>query len=162
MSNRVCLKMKDEDNKYICSEEWYNYNIKHNKLQHNTSYTVLTKGFIDSMEDLIKYCLIYYYDVEIPKEYTIIDIYNIVFATGNFEPEDRTCSTCRSNIIFSSSDKEVVYKKFKKLCKQVGKNSKMESDKYFCWHTEDYASNQIIHSYNIEKSYLIYKHKEEI
>ena len=43
------------------------------------------------------------------------------------------------------------------MCKQVHKNARLQGDSYFCWHTEDYAINQIIHSYKIDKSYIVEK-----
>ena len=32
-------------------------------------------------------------------------------------------------------------------------------DVVYCWHTEDFARNQIIHSYGIDKSYIVNKIK---
>lgn len=165
MADKVCLRFKKDKNRFICNEEWYLDNQDIIKQQMDNGelkvpcFEVLRKGHIDNMEDLIKYCLAYYYDVEIPKEYKVETLYSIVFCTADFDPDDRTTSTCRSSIIFSSTDKKQVESKFKKLQKDVGKGSRLQSKIYFCWHTEDYAYNQIIHSYNICQSYIITKIK---
>lgn len=150
MVDKVCLKLKDGNTDYICNEAWYKSS---NKVA--GSYDIIRNSIVSNMEDLIIYCLTYYYDIDIPEDYKVTTIYSIVFSTGNFEPEDRSCSTCRSNIVFSSTNQKYVEDKFKKLCKLVGKKCRIQSNKYFCWHTEDFASNQIIHSYNIEKNYLV-------
>lgn len=150
MVEEVCLKLKNDKTEYICNEKW----TKDNKIS-SGSYTVIRNDVVSNMKDLIIHCLTYCYDIDIPENYKVTKIYSIVFSTGNFEPEDRTCSTCSSSILFSSADKKYIENKFKILCKLVGKKSRMESDKYFCWHTEDFASNQIIHSYNIKESYLV-------
>lgn len=152
MIDKVCLKLKDSTDSYICNEAWFKGS---DKLV--GKYTVIKNIIISCMEDLIKYCMVYNYEIDISETYKLVTIYNIVFSTGNFEPEDRTCSSCSSSIIFSSTDLNYIQKKFKIMCKQVHKKARLQGDSYFCWHTEDYAVNQIIHSYKIDKSYIVEK-----
>jgi hypothetical protein len=156
MTEKVCIKLKNE-NEFICNEEWFEYNKHKDNLIPTASYDVLVKGYILCMEDLIKYCLQYNYEIEIPEGYVATTIYNIVFTTGNFGPDDRASSSCVGDVIFSTTDEKYARKKFESMCKDVGKETRRKSNKHFCWHTEDYATNQVIHSYSIDKSYLVTK-----
>lgn len=152
--SEVCLKLNNDDG-YICSEEWWKVNIKN--AVPGVRYTVLSKGFITDMEDLIRYCLVYHEDFEIPENYQVTILYNIIFSTGNFDPNDREYSLCKSEILYTSKDKKFILDKFKSLCKRIGKENQLKGINCYCWLTEDYATNQIIHSYNIDESYLIEK-----
>lgn len=152
MKKELCVKLKDD--KCVCNETYINNNKK-NLTQ--GSYEVLKDGFVNSTEELINYCLTFCYDVEIPEGYEVETIYNIIFTTGNFSPDGREYSTCHSSIIFSSADKDMCEKKFKYYCKSVNKKPIQEGKRHYCWHTEDFAYNQIIHSYEISESYVVKK-----
>ena len=152
MVEKVFLKLKDKEG-IICNEAWYN-NIKNKEAGY---YEIIKNRIVSSMEDLIQYCLTYYYDIDIPKDYKVTTIYSIVFCTGDFDPESRTCSKVNSSIIYSNPNEIYIRDKFKTLCKLAKTKSKLDSKNYFCWHTEDFASNQIIHSYNVVRSYLVEK-----
>ena len=118
-------------------------------------YEILDNKYIFNMEDLINYCLTYGYDIEIPKEYNVTKIYNIVFTTGNFDPEDREMSNTRGSILYSHTDIEKVLDRFEQMCKDVNKEPVLKSKYYYCWQTEDYAVNQIVHSYKVCDSYIV-------
>lgn len=155
----LCIKIKDKyEDKYLCSNEWFEYMFKHKKLNPKTSYEVLAEGYIQDMQDLIRHALTYNYDIILPKGYKVTPIYNIIFTTANFDPKNRALSTCNGNIIYSNTNLKYINKKFKWLYENINKPYVvLKSDKMICWHTEDYAYNQIIHAYNIEESYIIEK-----
>ena len=157
MVERICLAVNDSyADSYICNESYYNALLNNKSVKSGCKYQVLSNKLISCMEDLISYCLTYNVDVTIPEEYKVTKTYNIIFSTGNFEPSDRECSTCRSSIVLSSTDKEYIEKKFGIMCKSTGKTPNIKSyGHYFCWHTEDFAHNQVIHSYNIDESYIV-------
>lgn len=151
----ICFRINhDWENAYVCTEEW----IKNNKdkIVNGSKYDILKKGFINSVEEMINYCLTYYIDINIPEGYKVTKIYNIVLSTGNFEPSDRTYSTCTSSIIFSTTDEKAAERRFKYICKdRKGLNVTQEGKRHFCWYGEDYASNQIVFSYDLNISYLV-------
>lgn len=151
MIERACLRLIDEDElSYICNEKWFKTANKE-----AGRYEVISDNIVSSEIDLIKYCLEYHYKIDIPNKYNIVEIYSIVFTTSDFEPDDRNYSSCRANIIYSDEDYNKVKTKFIQMCKSVKKKSSREGKDYLCWHTEDYAHNQIIHSYVIDKSYIV-------
>ena len=157
MIEKVCLTVNDSYNEsYICNEAYFDNIIKTKCGKGSVKYEILNNKLVSSMEDLIKYCLIYNVDINIPDEYKVTKIYNIIFATGNFDPDGREYSNCHSSIVYSSLDKKYIENKFKIMCDCIGKKNNVENYKhYFCWHTEDFADNQIIHSYNIDESYIV-------
>lgn len=158
MIEAVCLKLKDySDESYICNEKYINTARLKNNIKYAVRYEVIKDKIINCMEDLIKYCLIYNYDIDIPKNYKVDKIYNILFTTGNFDPDSRSTSNCHSSIVFSSLDEKYIYSKFKIMCKSINRKSLYESKRTYCWHTEDFADNQIIHSYDIDESYIVTK-----
>lgn len=160
MSERVCIRLNNNyEESYICNEEWFEYNRKRktNSIKDGARYEVLRKGYITDMEDLIRHCLVYNYDIDIPEGYKVTTIYNIIFNSANFEPDARDYSSCNGDILYSSVDKQYIDKKFNYLCKTVNKKSVLNHENLFCWHTEDYATNQIIHSYSKRTSYIIEK-----
>lgn len=157
MNNKVCIQTRDDI--YICSEEWYDEHKNDDEFKSGAKYEVLNKGYILDMADLINYCLTYNYDIDIPNEYKVTTIYTITFSTANFDPNNRTYSNVNTYGLFSSTDKKYIENKFKSICKTrkecnyEGYNTK----RHYCWHTEDYAYNQIIHSYDINETYIIDK-----
>ena len=161
MVERVCLPIKRESEEereaYICNEAWWKYNFKKQKISNATKYDVYKNDFVSNMEDLIKVSLTYHNDVEIPENYEIIEMYNIIFTSGNFDPAGRNYCSLVSDILYTHTDKDKVFEKFNKYCKSVKRKPIMEGQRYFCWSTEDFADNYIIHSYKIEESYLVRK-----
>lgn len=159
MCPKICLKLKDDKDGYICTEEWYLHNTKKKPNNLPTGpYQILIKGFITSMEHMIAYCLSNNIDIEIPKDYKVTKLYNILFTTADLTPGDRGYSSCRSCVLYTSTDEQFIQDNFEYLCKQINKKKiNRMGKKYVCWDTEDYASNQIIHSYNIEVSYQVEK-----
>ena len=157
MVEKVCLQVNDcSENNYICNEVYFNALKNNMNRSISGRYQVLNNKLISCMEDLIQYCLTYGIDIDIPKDYKVTELYNIIFATGDFESSGREYSTCHSSIVCSSSNKKYIENKFKIMCKCINKQSHTCLYKnYFCWHTEDFAHNQIIHSYNIDKSYIV-------
>ncbi len=153
----ICFKIKcDYEEQYICTEEWMEKNKK-NAIS-GARYEVLRKGFIGSIEEMINHCLTYYIDIDVPKEYKVTKIYNIILSTGNFEPDDRTYSTVTSSIIFSTSNEKLAKRRFKLFCKQrKNLNVTQQGKNHFCWYGEDFAHNQIVFSYDLRSSYLIKK-----
>lgn len=120
-------------------------------------YEILDDKYVNDMEDLISYCLTYGYDIEIPRDYTVIKVYNIVFTTGNFDPSDRETSVTRGSVLYSHTDIEKVLNRFEQMCKDINKEPVLKSKYYYCWQTEDYATNQIVHSYKVCDSYIVEK-----
>lgn len=157
MIEKICLSVNDSyDESYICNEAYFKDIVKHKSGKSDIKYEVLNNKLISCMEDLIKYCLTYNIDINIPNGYKVIKIYNIIFSTGNFEPDNREYSTCQSSIVYSSLDKSYIEKKFKIMCDNIGRKNHISNYKhYYCWHTEDFAHNQIIHAYNIDESYIV-------
>lgn len=104
------------------------------------------------------------YNVVIPKEYEVETVYSIVFSTASFEPEDRKYSIVSSSIVCTSRDKEYIEDRMqyyiKYIPQPIGRYRKI-SDNWVCWHTEDFAHNQVIHSYNICTSYIVNKVNNE-
>ena len=147
----------DYEERYVCNESYMKYLHSNNSvIKAGARYDVLSDKLVQCMEDLIRYCLVYNIDINIPEQYNITKIYNIVFSTGNFDPEKREISTCNSSIIYSSLDAKYIYKKFKFMCESVGITKHHSQCKYYyCWHTEDFAHNQIIHSYSVDESYIV-------
>ena len=154
MSNPVCLQLKDYENKYICNQS-YEPIIRKQKHEEMISYEVINDNVVSNMRDLIQYCLTYNIEIDIPKEYKVITLYNILFCTGNFEPNDREHSFCRSSLVFTSSSKNQTKKKYEKMCKLLKRNPIYKDKFTFCWQTEDFAINQIVHCYSLSESYLI-------
>lgn len=152
MKKELCVRLKD--GKYVCNETYINNNKKNLS---QGPYEVLKDGFVNSIEELINYCLTFCYDMEIPEGYGVETIYNVVFTTGNFDPDGREYSNCHSSVIFSSVNKDVCEKKFKYYCKSVGRKAILENKRHYCWHTEDFAYNQVIHSYELCESYIVRK-----
>lgn len=159
MIEKVCLTVNDSYNEsYICNEAYFDNIIKTKRGKSSVKYEILNNKLVSSMEDLIKYCLIYNVDIDIPEGYKVTKIYNIIFTTGNFDPDNREYSNCHSSIVYSSLDETYIKNKFKIMCNCVGKKNNVENYKhYFCWHTEDFADNQIIHAYNIDESFIVEK-----
>ena len=159
MIEKVCLPVKcDYGERYVCNEAYINMVHKriNNYVKPGVSYEVINNKLVQCMEDLIKYCLTYNLEIDIPEHFKVTKIYNIIFTTGNFEPDGREYSSCQGNIVYSSTDKKYIEDKFKFMCKFTGKKNHNNLYKhYFCWHTEDFAHNQIIHSYNIDESYIV-------
>lgn len=155
---KLCLPVKcNYETRFVCNESYIKY-LENTKslIETGVRYEVIKDTLAQCMEDLIKYCLTYNIEIDIPEGYTVEKIYNIVFATGDFNPDRREASTVTSSIIYSSNNKDYIYKRFKVMCDIVGKENNIRSMKdYYCWHTEDFAYNQIIHSYSIEESYIV-------
>lgn len=157
MKDKICLPLKDSGRmNYICNESYIEY-LKENKELDNKGYLVIKDSLVQTMEDLIQYCLVYNYSIDIPDDYKVIKLYNIVFCTGNFDPDMRECSNTTGSILYSSTDEQYIIDKFKTMCSYINKEPLMSSQRWFCWHTEDFAVNQIVHSYNIKESYFITK-----
>ena len=159
MSNPVCLQMKDYKNKYICNQS-YEPILKKQKHTEMISYEIVADNIVSNMKDLIKYCLTYNIEVDIPKEYEVITLYNILFCTGNFEPEDREHSFCRSSVVYTCETKSQAKKTFERMCKSLGRKPMYKNKNTFCWQTEDFAVNQIVHCYSLSESYLIEEKKQ--
>ena len=160
MIEKVCLPIKNYSRcAYVCNETYFNY-IYDNKLYTGEGYQVINDDMVCNMEELITYCLTYSIEIDIPDGYTVTKLYSIVFGQGNFDPDDRITSTCESHIVCSSTDEKYIKNKFKQMCKHIRKKSSRKHRKWFCWHTEDFAYNQIIHSYNLCESYLVRKNKD--
>lgn len=140
-----CLKLKD--NEYLCTK-----NFKPKK--EGRYIPILTA---ETLEDLINYALTYKYDFEMPKGYKRKTVYSIVCTTGNFMPETREQSNCNGCIIYSSFNRKNTENEFKKITRLLKSNHKYIYKNHFCWHTEDYAINQIVHSYDLVESYIILK-----
>lgn len=114
-----------------------------------------------TLEDLIQYALTYGYNFEIPKGYKYTTIYSINFSTGNFDPKYRNYSNLHSTVIYSYYNKKEAEQKFSELTKSIDRNRARKLSKtLWCWHTEDYAYNQIIHSYSLSKSYIVERSNE--
>lgn len=160
---QCCLKIIDEPSSYICNECWYKKHkneYKYNRYnQSNTvnSFTVMNDMIIRNMEDLIKYCLAYHYKIEIPKQYEVQQLYNIIFTVGDFDPEDRQSTVCRSYVVYTDTDYNKVKSRFNTMCRLSQKTPTLKSEKCFTWQTQDFAYNQIVHSYTISKSYKVTK-----
>ena len=150
-----CLKFKEEQ-KFLCTKDFDSKEIVNNSKEPiELIYTNVT-----TLKELINYGLTMNYNIEIP-ESKITTVYHIIFSTGNFEPDDRSRSLVNSSIVFSSTDKNFIEKKMKDYAEQVkGYKHHSISKNWVCWHTEDFAHNQIIHAYNVEKSYIIENVKE--
>ena len=162
MIEKVCLPRKrdseEERPSYICNEAWWKYNFKKQKITNATKYDVYKNDFVSNMEDLIKLGLTHYCgNIEIPQEYEVIEMYNIIFSSGNFDPAGRRYCNLVSDILYTHTDKDKVFERFNKYCKQIKRKPIMEGQRYFCWSTEDFADNYIIQSYKIEESYLVRK-----
>ena len=160
MIEKLCLPVKcDYEKRYVCNEAYMNHlqKTKYKDMSGGVRFEVLTNKLVQCMEDLIKYCLIYNIEIDIPKNYKVDKIYNILFTTGNFDSDSRSTSNCHSSIVFSSLDEKYIYSKFKIMCKSINRKSLYESKRTYCWHTEDFADNQIIHSYDIDESYIVTK-----
>ena len=155
------LTYKHDKKKHLCTNGFCN-NIDNLEPTHEYTETVF-----DTLEELLEYALNMNEDVEIPEDYNVTKIYNIVFSTANFDPLNRECSTTDSHVIYSSKDKEFIDKMFERyinehenLLKQNSKafhmrpNSRRNKN-WYCWHTEDFAYNQVIHSYSKRESYII-------
>jgi hypothetical protein len=159
MIEKLCLPVKcDYGERYVCNEAYMNHlrKTKYKDVPGGVRFEVLTNKLVQCMEDLIKYCLTYNIEIDVPEQYKVTKIYNIILTTGNFDPDNRECSNCHSSIIYSSLDEDYIHKKFEYMCKCVNrKNIRDNFKNYFCWHTEDFADNQIIHSYNIDESYIV-------
>lgn len=139
------LKLKNE-NRWLCTE-------KYKPDEEGIYEPILT---CHSMKDLIEYALTYKFDFEIPKGYKYKKIYIITCSTANFEPNNRKYSTVSSCNIFMSENKKEAENKFKEMIKKIKNKNTRTLGKYcFCWHTEDYAINQVIHSYNLTEGYVI-------
>lgn len=154
----ICFKINhDWENAYICTEEYWTKMTKNKgKRENGGKYDILKKGLINSVEEMINYCLTYCIDINIPEGYKTTKIYNIVLSTGNFEPDDRTYSTSTSSIIFSTTDEKVAERRFKYICKErKGLNVTQEGKRHFCWYGEDFAHNQVVFSYDLNISYLV-------
>lgn len=163
MVERVCLPIKKESEEdeeaYICNEAWWNYNVKRKSFRTNVRYEVYSNTFVNNMEDLIRIALTYYINVEIPESYEVIEMYNIIFSSGNFDPAGRAYCNLTSDIIYTHTDKNKVFEKFNKYCKSVKRKPIMSGQRHFCWSTDDFSSNYIIQCYKIEESYLVRKKK---
>ena len=155
--DKVCIKTNDDYTRYVCNETWYKDAKRNHKLaEDGARYNVFLDKYIQTMEDLITECLLSYEDITIPEGYKVTIIYNIILTSGNFEPDDRTCTNTRGSVMFSTTDEKWAYQKFNYLC-STHKNYLMKSDKYCCWHSDDFAHNQIVCSYNLCKSYVVEK-----
>ena len=146
-----CLKFKNED-KYLCTKD---YDIRVHKGNPEPIEFIYTN--FTTMEELINYALTMYYDVEIPNGYKVETIYHIIFSTANFEPNDRECSIVNSSIVCSSKDKDYIDSRMKFYSTCITGKFRKVTNNWIYWHTEDFAHNQVIHSYNIDKSYIISK-----
>lgn len=112
-----------------------------------------------TIEELIKYALVYNYDFKIPDEYKVTTLYNIIHSCGNFMPDERDYTTVVGSVIYTTTDKKDAESHYKKYCKRIGKKNSNHIGKYkFCWQSEDIAINQIVHSYCLDKSYLVEKY----
>lgn len=158
MTEPVCLKLKDYDDRYICNNS---YVIQKFKFTYEGQYETITDSIIKNMEDLIRYCLTYNYAIDIPDGYNVTKLYHIVFSTGNFEPKDRIHTFIRSSITFTSKNKNQVEKMFKRMCKTIGRKPHYQDKFTYCWQGEDFAVNQIVNSYSITESYLVERNTSE-
>ena len=158
-----CLDYKDDETRHLCTNDFCR---DHKNLKSGHEYV---ETIFDTMEELLGYALNMNENVEIPKGYKATKIYSIVFSTGNFDPKDKSISTVDSSIFYSSKDKTFIEKMFDKYV-EGKEESFTKASTYFhtrhnsrkhkywyCWHTEDFAYNQVIHSYSIRESYLIEK-----
>ena len=159
MSNPVCLQMKDYKDKYICNQS-YEPILKKQKHTKMISYEIVNDNIVSNMKDLIKYCLTYNIEIDIPEGYVVTTLYNILFCTGNFEPKDRAHSFCRSSLIYTCNTKSQAKKTFERMCKSLGRKPIYKDKSTFCWQTEDFAVNQIVHCYSLSESYLIEEKKQ--
>jgi len=152
---KVCIKTNDSYTRYVCNESWYKEANINNKLDRDgATYNVFLDKYIQTMEDLITECLLSYEDIAVPEDYKVTTIYNIVLTSGNFEPDDRTCTNTRGSIMFSTTNEKLAQQKFNYYC-STHKKCLMKSDKYCCWHSDDFAHNQIVCAYNLTKSYIV-------
>lgn len=154
MSDSIYLELKDGS--VLCDESTSRKLVEQNTYTGVCHHT-LKDGLILSLRDLIGYALSMNYEFEMPEGYKYKKIYNITFNCANLEPESRRCSTCNSSILYSSEDYDFIINKFNYLCNSVEKPTDRKNKRWFCWHTEEYSQNQIIHSYNISESYIVYK-----
>lgn len=148
--SECCLKLKD--NEYLCTK-------KFKPKEEGRYISILTA---ETLEDLINYALTYKYDFELPKGYSYKILYSIVCTTGNFMPEIKEQSNCNGCIIYSTFNKKNAENEFKKITKLIKNNHRTLNKNHFCWHTEDYAINQIIHSYDLVESFVILKEQKVI
>ena len=156
MVEPVCIEKIDKNSRQkvcICNQAY----IDSIKDYEYTKYETYDNTYISTMEDLISHCFTYNEDVIIPDGYKITKIYSIVCTTADFMPDARNTSNCRAYVIYSSTNKELVQEKFKTICESVKKETRRKNNRHFCWHTEDYADNQIIHSYDLTEGCIIEK-----
>ena len=153
MSEAFCLKLlSDRDyDEYVCNKTYEESNTL------TGCFYVINDLLVPTYEDFIKYCLVHEYKIEIPEGYELITLYNIVCTTADFDPETRRRSTCRASVVYTDRDYNKVKSIFDEMCNIVNKPTTRYNKNYYCWHTEDFASNQIIHAYNVEKSYIVRK-----
>lgn len=150
----ACLECKDKDG-FICNEAYAN---NKNNIKSGVNYSVYKDNIVRNMQELIEYCLHWGEDVIIPKEYKVTKLYSIVFTTSDFEPEDRRYSRSWSNVILTTTDKNHAQSVYDSYCHMQNRGKEIMKNVY-CWHTEDFARNQIIHSYSLKESYLVEKVK---
>ena len=158
MVDAVCLPIIDDYmESYICNDKYMKNNTLKSNNKSSIRYEVVSNKIVSCMEDLISYCLTYHYDINIPENYKVDKLYNIMLTTGNFDPDSRSSSNCHSSIVLSSFNADYINKKFNIMCKLIGKPNLYKSKNTYCWQTEDFADNQIVHSYNLDESYVVTK-----
>lgn len=145
----ACLEYKDKDG-YVCNEAY----MEKNEPKSGKRYSIYKNEIVRNMQELIEYCLHWNENVIIPKEYKITKLYSIIFTTADLEPDDRRYSRSWSNIILTTTDKTHAQSIYDSYCNIQNRGKEIMKNVY-CWHTEDFANNQIIHSYSLKESYLV-------